>query len=156
MAISRSETEQTLLLDVALAMMYADGSADPSEIAALQEIASGTPYFAVIDAESIIRESGQRAAELQRLLTAGGTELARYAEHPARRRRLFEVLLIVMRADGQVAQGELTFLQAVLRAVSMSEADLVRVLPDAASVLFGAASQVWSSGGITHEWNGSG
>jgi len=136
----RRAEEQTLLLELSLGMMFSDGAADRSEVAVLQQIASGTPYFAAIDAEALIRNSVHRTDELQRLLSERKVEIVGYAAHPSHRRRLFEVLLIVLQADGRVASAELAFLRSVMQVISMSEAELVQMLPNAASVLFGADS----------------
>lgn len=134
--MTRGTAEQRLLLDVALAMMFADGSADPSEVAVLQEIAANTPYFSAIDAEALIRESVDRPSELQQLLVERREEIAAYAEQHDRRRRLFEVLLLVLRADGEVAPGERSFFRSVMRIASMTDVDVVRMLPGSAYVLF--------------------
>lgn len=130
---------QELLLELSLAMMLADGSADASEVAALKELAESTPYFSLLDTGGLIDAGVERVDELHTVLTRDAARIREYAEEPRCRRRLFEVLLRVLLADGKVDVAEVLFLKSVLETVGMTNAALIQLMPDAAEVLFTSA-----------------
>ena len=137
--MEQKRLRQELLLDLSLAMMLADGSADASEVAALKELAESTPYFSLLDTGVLIEAGVERVDELRTVLIRDAARIRDYAKEPRFRRRLFEVLLRVLRADGKVDAAEVIFLKSALETVGMTGSALIQLMPDAAEVLFTSA-----------------
>lgn len=132
---------QRMLLDASVLAMGCDGDVDPREVSAIRELAQSAPYFEGIETNkeidsvlSNLREKGIQAIEdfLDTVIEATLSE--------KQERRMFEVLLQVVEADGEVRPKEKRFLAEIRDALGTDEALFVRHFPTHLSTLSGLSA----------------
>lgn len=132
---------QGVLLDAAILAMGCDGDVDAREVSAMRELAESAPYFEGIETDkeidsvlSNLREKGIQAIG-DFLDTVRELSLSENEE-----RRMFEVLLRVVEADGEVRPEEKSFLADIQSALGTDEALFVKYFPTHLSTLSGLSA----------------